>query len=237
MDYDIRSEQLDRRGRADPRPREPDRLAAAREGWVAVRAMVPARRRPAADGRALRPRRPRHPAHRHPCLPPLSGGAGRCSRTPGDRWASGSPVIVFGGMLVVVCAFAWFGFDAEIRARVHHLPARHAGLSLGAAGRRRRLRAWSAARVVADARPAGGGQRLPARTATSGPQVLAVHLPPRRAVGHARPRRRHHRSRRWRSRAPTATGRRTAVRELRTLLDRDRLSERHSQHGPDAPGD
>ena len=98
-----------------------------REGWVAVRAMVPARRRPAADGRALRPRRPRHPGHRHPCLPALTAGAAvplpHTWRPLGVRLAG----VVFGGAAAGRRAsFAWFAFDAETRARVHVLPARHA---------------------------------------------------------------------------------------------------------------
>ena len=60
--------------RADPRPRVPDGLAAASRGLGRRTRHGPARRRPAADGRALRPRCAGHPAHRHPCLPTLTPG-------------------------------------------------------------------------------------------------------------------------------------------------------------------
>ena len=81
-----------RRPRA--RHREPDRGSAAACG-------VECRPRdgapggcPQADGRALRARRARHPAHRHPCLPDLTRVRRErpCrSRTPGVPSASASP--------------------------------------------------------------------------------------------------------------------------------------------------
>ena len=76
MDYDIDDRQ--RRGgvRADSRARGPDRLAAASRGLGRGPGDGAARGRPAADGRALRPRRPRHPADRHPCLPALTRPSG-----------------------------------------------------------------------------------------------------------------------------------------------------------------
>ena len=76
MDYDIPTERVEEAVALTPGIESPTVSPLHREGWVAVRAMVPARRRPAADGRAVRARRPRHPAHRHPCLPTLRPRAG-----------------------------------------------------------------------------------------------------------------------------------------------------------------
>ena len=88
MDYDIERARVDDAVALTPGIEGPTVAPLHREGWVAVRAMVPARRRPAADGRALRHRRPRHPAHRHPCLPALSPRRRSRCRTPGGRSAS-----------------------------------------------------------------------------------------------------------------------------------------------------
>ena len=124
-------------------------------------------------------RRPRHPADRHPCLPPLSARPARPRpaaplphtwRPMGVRFA----VIGFGLMLLVVCAAAWFGFDDETRAKFNILQR----LTLLADGRRVRRH-----RLGPGARPghrragvARGGQRLPPPR-LEWEQVLGVHLP------------------------------------------------------------
>ena len=85
MDYDIPEAQVAAAVSLTPGIESPTVSPLHREGWVAVRAMVPAGRRPPRDGRAVDDRRPGHPADRHPCLPSLS----RHCPTPGVRWGSG----------------------------------------------------------------------------------------------------------------------------------------------------
>ena len=192
MDYDIESASVERRRRADPRHRGPDDRAAASRGLGRGARDGPARRLPAADGRALRPRRPRHPAHRHPCLPALSPRPPAAAlphtwRPFGVRMAGD----VLGGGLLVVCALAWIGFDDETRAQVHRLPARHR-VALGLLA----FTLWFA--LVRSpggrrGRAAGRRQRLPAprvRVGAGGRRAPAAG----RALGDPRPRRRHHRS-------------------------------------------
>ena len=80
MDYDIEQSHLDAGDRAGARPRGPDHLP-ARQGRLGGGARDGAARRlAAADGRPLLDRCPRHPAHRHPCLPALTPG--RAPRGP-----------------------------------------------------------------------------------------------------------------------------------------------------------
>ena len=92
MDYDIEESRVNEAVELTPGIEGPTIAPLHREGWVAVRAMVPARRGAAADGRALRDRRAGDPAHGHPCLPPLSPPLPDCRRcpAPGVRWARGS---------------------------------------------------------------------------------------------------------------------------------------------------
>ena len=92
MDYDIEQARVTDAVALTPGIEGPTIAPLHREGWVAVRAMVPARRRPAADGRALRARCAGDPAHGHPCLPTLSPGCPTCPtcRAPGGRSGRGS---------------------------------------------------------------------------------------------------------------------------------------------------
>ena len=85
MDYDIPSEHVAEAVALTPGIESPTVLAPASRGLGRGARDGSAAGRAAADGRALRHRRPRHPAHRHPCLPSLS----RSCPTPGDRSASG----------------------------------------------------------------------------------------------------------------------------------------------------
>ena len=87
MDYDIPEEQVAEAVALTPGIESPTVSPLHREGWVAVRAMVPARRRPPGDGRAVDHRGPGDPGDRHPCLPSLSPR----SRTPGVRSACDWP--------------------------------------------------------------------------------------------------------------------------------------------------
>jgi len=83
--------------------------------------------------------------------------------------------IVFGGALLVVCAFAWFGFDEETRAKFTWFQ-RGTLVFLGAIG----FSAWFAlvrSRVVATAERlivVNGYRRHEYEWA----EVVAVHLPP-----------------------------------------------------------
>ena len=163
--------------------------------------MVPARRRPAADGRALRPRRPRHPGHRHPCLPPLRPlvRLPHTWRPFGVRIAA----VVFGGMLLVgLRRSPGSRFDEETRAPVHPLPARHAGLPRPAGSppgyalvrsrvvaRPRRLTVVNGYRRR-ELRVGRDGRACTCRRAPRGPRSTSPTAPPRP---------------RWPSRAPTAT--------------------------------
>ena len=141
MDYDIRAEHVDAGGRADPRHREPDRLAAAPRGLGRGPRDGPARRRPAGHGRALRPRRPRHPAHRHPCLPALSRRRRSPARTPGARSASGSRSSSSAVLLLVVVRRCLVRVRRRDPRQVHVVPARHADRPRAAGVRRRWCRA------------------------------------------------------------------------------------------------
>ena len=134
MDYDIPEEQVAEAVALTPGIESPTVSPLHREGWVAVRAMVPARRRPPGDGRALDHRRPGDPGDRHPCLPSLSR---RC-RTPGVPSACGWRACFFGGLLVVVCVAGWFAVGPEVRARVTVYQQVDDAADRGA-GRRRRL--------------------------------------------------------------------------------------------------
>jgi hypothetical protein len=84
-------------------------------------------------------------------------------------------VIVFGGMLVLICAFAWFGFDASIRARFTFFQRStlvFLGLlaaSVGYALARSRVVADEAGLVVVN------GYR---RHVYAWAQVVAIRLPP-----------------------------------------------------------
>ena len=204
MDYDIRSRAGRRRGRAHPGHREPDGLPAASRGLGRGARDGAPRRRPAADGRAVRPRGPRHPAHRHPCLPTLtcpgSSTLPHTWRPFGVRIAG----VVFGGALLVVCAFAWFSFDPETRAKFTGFQ-RGTLVFLGPAGVRRLVRPGALA-GGRRAGQAGGRQRLPPPRATTGPRssrctCRRAHRGSPSTSATARP------CRRSASRAPTGRGR------------------------------
>ena len=99
-------------------------------------------------------------------------------------------VIFFGAMLVIICAFAWFGFDPEIRAKFtlfQRATVVFIGLLYAAAGY-----ALARSRVVAS-EPGllvvNGYKRRDYEWA----EIIAIHLPRRRALGDDRPRRRDHR--------------------------------------------
>ena len=191
MDYDIEPSSVDAAVALTPGIEGPTISPLHREGWVAVRAMVPRAGCPAADGRALRPRRPRHPAHRHPCLPALTAapvpapaahlapvrrpdGRRRCSASA--CWSS--------------ARWRWFGFDAETQAKFTLVPARHAVFARAArrsrCGSRWSAPAWSPSRTASSSSTATGA------ASSTGPQVVAVHLPPGAPWVDPRPRRRHH---------------------------------------------
>lgn len=84
-------------------------------------------------------------------------------------------VIFFGAMLVLVCAFAWFGFDPEIRAKFTPLQRGtivFIGLLYAAAGH-----AIARSRVVASetgVRVVNGYKQLDFEWA----EIVAIHLPP-----------------------------------------------------------
>ena len=92
-------------------------------------------------------------------------------------------------MLLVVCAFAWFGFDAETRARFTFFQ-RSTLVFLG-------LLAFTAGFALTRSRAVATLDRLIVvngyrRREFEWAEIIAVHLPPGRALGDARPRRRHH---------------------------------------------
>ena len=103
--------------------------------------------------------------------PAAGAGLPRTWRPFGVRMAG----IVFGTMLLVVCAFAWFGFDAETRARFSVFQRGtlvFLGLLFFSAGY-----AMARSRVVADRDRlvvVNGYRRHDYEWA----EVLAVHLPP-----------------------------------------------------------
>ena len=118
MDYDIPTDRGRRRGRADARHREPHRLAAASGGLGRRTRDGPAQRRPAADGRALRDRCPRHPGHRHPCLPTLSPA--RAAPVLPHTWRPfGVRLVglVAGLGLLAVCVAAWIALGEDLRSQ------------------------------------------------------------------------------------------------------------------------
>ena len=189
MDYDIESANVNAAVALTPGIEGPTDRAASSRGLGGRAGDGPARRRPAADGRAVRPRCPRHPAHRHPCLPALT--AGRCRRLPhtwrpfGVRMAG----TVVGAGLLVVCALAWIGFDDETQAKFSWLQ-RATVLALGLFA----FALWFAlvrSRVVAEAERlvvVNGYRQARVRLGTAGRCPAAAG----RAVGHPRPGRRHH---------------------------------------------
>ena len=103
MDYDIDRGARRRAVELTPGIEGPTISPLHREGWVAVRAMVPRDRRPAADGRALRDGCARDPAHGHPCLPTLTPGRCPPCRAPGGRSGPRVVGIAVTLALVVVC--------------------------------------------------------------------------------------------------------------------------------------
>ena len=83
--------------------------------------------------------------------------------------------ILFGGMLLVVCAVAWFSFDAEVRARFTPFQ-RGTLVALG-------LMFFSAGHALARSRVVAEAERLVVvngyrRREYEWAEVLAVHLPP-----------------------------------------------------------
>src|SRR3954454_22961586 len=108
---------------------------------------------------------------RPPAAVPPPGPLPRTWRPFGVRMAGA----VFGGALVVVCVFAWVGFDAETRARFT-IFQRGTLVFLGLLA----FSVWFAlvrSRVVAeeDRLPVVHGYR---RRELAWPEVVAVHLPP-----------------------------------------------------------
>ncbi len=209
MDYDIRAERVEEAVALTPGIESPTVSPLHREGWVAVRSMVPPRRRPARDGRALRPRRARHPDHGHPCLPTLSRAV-RASVRPGP--AAHVPAVrrPDGGLRVRRPA------RARDRGHLVHLPAGHPGRSSRSSsaapcivlGLGFLALGWGLARSRVEARRDGltvvNGYRRPAPGVDRGGRG---HDAPGQPVGGARPGRRHDLPRRSASRPPTAPGR------------------------------
>ena len=72
----------------------------------------------------------------------------------------------------------WFGFDAEVRARVHARSSGSRCSCFGLLGRRAGATPWCARGSMARAEQAGRGQRLPPPRARVGRRCVAVHLPP-----------------------------------------------------------
>ena len=92
MDYDIATAHVDAAVTLTPGIEGPTISPLHRDGWVAVRAMVPRAGAQRLMDELLRPRRSGHPAHRHPCLPALATTRVPCPcRTRGARSASASP--------------------------------------------------------------------------------------------------------------------------------------------------
>ena len=218
MDYDIPSRPASTtRSRSRPGIESPTDLAAASRGLGRGPRDGPARRRPAADGRALRHRRARHPAHRHPCLPAL---------TPAPRATLPHTWRPFGVRMAGDVArrraagrrrVAWFGFDEETRGAVHAVPARHRdrasallGAALGFALVRSRVVAEPERLVVVNGyrtpRATSGPRSSPCtcRRARPGSPSTSPTAPP---------------SRPWASRAPTAPRARQSARELRAIVE------------------
>ena len=71
MDYDVSDEFVDLACSITPGLESPTVSPLAKEGWHAVRAMVPASRRAADHGRPVGDRRSRDPGDRHRRLPDL----------------------------------------------------------------------------------------------------------------------------------------------------------------------
>ena len=204
MDYDIPVGSVDRRRRADAGHREPDRLAAASGGLGRGARDGAAGRRAAGDGRALRPRRPRHPGDRHPCLPALSHCRPSC-RTRGGRSASGWPAASSAALLLVVLCVRVVRRSTTRPAPVHDRSSGPRWSCSGCCSTPPGTPSRAAA-CRGRGRAAGGGQRLPpprvrVGRGAGGPPAAGC------AVGGARPGRRRPASRRWASRAPTAPGR------------------------------
>ena len=189
--------------------------------------------RPAADGRALRHRRARHPAHRHPCLPALTAGGlvlPHTWRPFGARIAAS-----VGGACCWWCAWSRGSVLGRDPGTVHAVPALTLVFLFGLA-----FLAWFAlvrSRVVADA------DRLVVvngyRTHVyEWAEVVAIRL---RRARRGRP-----------STSPTArrsamaiqgsdgARARTAVRQLRALcwrLGRRMPHDTETRHRPRRPGD
>ena len=203
MDYDIPSRAVADAVALTPGHREPDGRPAASRGLGGGPGDGPARRRPAADGRALRPRRPRHPAHRHPCLPALSAGPAGLPHTWRPLGVRASPGWSSAARCWPSASFAVVRLRRGDPREVHAVPARHPDLRraarLLAPGTPWSARAWSptADRLVVvngyRRRESSGPRSSPCtcRRARPGPPSTSPTAPP---------------SPRWASRAPTATG-------------------------------
>ena len=120
MDYDVSDEFVDLACSITPGLESPTVSPLAKEGWHAVRAMVPAGARAADHGRPLGGRRSGHPGHRHRRLPDLTpwvhgDRAGPAGLSPaaaddlGDRWPRSR---------WSACAlFGWFALPPILRAQ------------------------------------------------------------------------------------------------------------------------
>ena len=169
MDYDIPSDRVAEAVALTPGIESPTVSPLHREGWVAVRAMVPRAGAQRLMDELCDHRRPRHPGHRHPCLPSLSRRRPALPHTwrpLGVRLAG-----------VVLRRPAGRGLRRRLVRRRRRASA--AGFTpfqrgdAGAASGCSALAAWCAlvrCRVTADRRRARRRQRLPPPRATSGPR-------------------------------------------------------------------
>ena len=121
MDYDMPADRVEEAVALTPGLESPTVSPLHREGWVAVRAMVPrdGAQRLMDDLYEIGARG--DPAHRHPCLPTLSrrpaARPSRC-RTPGGPSASRIAVLGLGRCCwSLLVRGRWIALDAEIRAQ------------------------------------------------------------------------------------------------------------------------
>ena len=178
MDYDIRAERVEEAVALTPGIESPTVSPLHREGWVAVRSMVPRERAQRVMDELYEHRRARHPHHRHPCLPTLTRRPAQLPSLPlrirplGVRFA----VYLAGGTARRRRAHIWFAFPPEIRDKFTAFQlATILALSRG------RLRVWLRAVAVAggrQSRRADRRQRLQDARGWSGARSSRVTLKP-----------------------------------------------------------